>query len=120
MIASDKSNAIYTAFDRWLDTRNLSLIEKFTREELETALVECEFYKDMPPYLAMQSMVEHLKDIERRQAGTRRSRTHRSRTFSQELSFWEKLKWALIGAFLTIVAALVILIVYLIIGKQWF
>jgi hypothetical protein len=115
VVASDKSNAIYTAFDRWLDTRNLSLIEKFTREELETALIECEMYKAMPPYLAMQSMVEHLKDIDRRRAGTRRSRT-----YSRGPSFREKLKWALIGALLSFVAALIIFIVFLIIGKHLF
>jgi hypothetical protein len=98
VVASDKSNAIYTAFDRWLDTKNLSLIDKFTREELETALIECGRYKDMPPYLAMQSRVEKLKDIERA----------RAETTSRKLSGWEKLKWAFIGAVVTIVAGLII------------
>jgi hypothetical protein len=56
--ARDKSDAIYTAFDRWLDTKSLSLIEKFTREELKTALIECEIYKEMPPYLAMESRLD--------------------------------------------------------------
>jgi hypothetical protein len=109
VVASDKSNAIYTAFDRWLDTKNLSLIEKFTREELETALIECGPYKDMPPYLAMQSRVEKLKDIERR----------RAETISRKFSGWEKLKWAFIGAVVTIVAELIIN-VYWIRIKQWF
>jgi hypothetical protein len=75
--ARDKSDAIYTAFDRWLDTKSLSLIDKFTREELETALIECEIYKDMPPYLAIESRLEMLKDIERK-------------TSSRELSFGGK------------------------------
>jgi len=112
---SDESNAVYTAFDRWLDTRSSSLIEKFTREELETALIECEIYKDMPPYLAMRSRVEQLKNIERRRTGTRQART-----FSRRLSFWEKLKWALIGALLSFVAALIFIIVFLMFGKRWF
>ena len=115
MVTSDKSTAIYTAFDRWLDTKSLSLIEEFTREELETALIECVEYKDMPPYLAIESRVEQLKDIERRRAGKRRTGT-----ISRKLSFWEKLKWALIGALLSFVAAIVILFFSWEIIKHWF
>ena len=113
MFASDKSNAIYTAFDRWLDTKNLSLIEKFTREELETALIECGPYKDMPPYLAMQSRVEKLKGIERRVS------EGAAENFSRKLSRWEKLKWALIGGVVTIVVGLIINVFWISI-KHWF
>ena len=98
MAASDKSNAIYTAFDRWLDTNNLSLIEEYTREELETALIECGPYKDMPPYLAMRSRLEKLIGIESR----------RAETISRKLPGWEKLKWAFIGGVVAIVAELII------------
>ncbi len=109
MVARDKSDTIYTSFDRWLDTKNGSLIEKFTLEELETAMIECGRYKDMPPYLAMQGRVGKLKEIERRRAETR----------PRNISGWEKLKWAIIGGAVTIVAGL-ILNVYWIRIKQWF
>ncbi len=109
VFASEKSNVIYTAFDRWLDTKNLSLIENFTREEIETALIECERYKDMPPYLAMQSMVARLKGVESR----------RSEGAAENISRWEKLKWAFIGGIVTIVAGLVINVFWIRI-KHWF
>ena len=109
MFPSDKSNAVYTAFDRWLDTKNKSLIEKFTREELETTLIECGLDKDMPPYLAIQSRVEKLKDIERR----------RSNAAAENSSRWEKLKWGVIGGVVTIVAWLIANILWTRM-KHWF
>lgn len=99
MSARDKSDAIYTAFDRWLDTKSLSLIEKFTREELKTALIECEIYKEMPPYLAMESRLEMLKDIE-------------ARTFSQGLSFGERVQWTIIGALVLFVAEIIVMVIW--------
>jgi hypothetical protein len=66
---------IADAFAKYLESRDLSLIEQFTREEIEIALLQLIEEGDSPYYAAMKIRREELKKIE-----------------DQEIEKWEKWK----------------------------
>ena len=73
MASPDKrSLEIANAFTRYLDSKDDSLLESFTREEIEIALLQ--FFKDggLPYYAEMQTRREELKEEEHRREAKRR------------------------------------------------
>ena len=65
----ERSVEIANAFLKFIETGEKSLIEGFTREEIESALFE--FHKDklqgLPYYHAMRGRLVELRDLERSQ-----------------------------------------------------
>jgi len=55
---------IADAFTKYLELKDLSLIEQFTREEIEIALLQLIKEGDSPYYAAMKTRREELKEIE--------------------------------------------------------
>jgi hypothetical protein len=73
MASPDKrSLEIADAFTRYLDAKEDSLLESFTREEIEIALLQ--FFKDggLPYYVEMQTRREELKEEEHKRDAKRR------------------------------------------------
>ena len=59
-----KTIEIADAFTKYLETSDASLIEPFTRNEIEIALLQLLKDQDSPYYMAMQIKREELKKIE--------------------------------------------------------
>jgi hypothetical protein len=55
---------IVDAFTRYLESKNMSLIEHFTRDEIEIALLQLIKDGESPYYVAMQIRREELKKID--------------------------------------------------------
>ena len=65
MVSPDhRSYQIADAFSKYLESKDESLIEKFTRDEIEIALLQLIKNGDYPYYAAMQIRREELKKIE--------------------------------------------------------
>jgi hypothetical protein len=110
---SERSQQVANAFQRYVKRDDMSQIASFTREEIERTLTEYARDAGYPHYIAMQQRVEKLKDIERRRS------EEAAENISRKLSRWEKLKWALIGGVVTIVAGLIVNVIWIRI-KHWF
>jgi hypothetical protein len=59
-----RSFQIVEAFSRYLGSRDKSLVEGYSREELEIALLQFLGESDAPYYAAMQTRREELKQLE--------------------------------------------------------
>ena len=59
-----KTIEIADAFTKYMESKDLSLIEQFTRDEIEIALLQLIKDQDSPYYMAMQIKREELKEIE--------------------------------------------------------
>ena len=59
-----KTIEIADAFTKYMESNDLSLIEQFTRDEIEIALLQLINDQDSPYYMAMQIKREELKKIE--------------------------------------------------------
>ena len=61
-----KTIEIADAFTNYMESKDLSLIEQFTRDEIEIALLQLMKDQNSPYYIAMQIKREELKEIEER------------------------------------------------------
>ncbi len=67
MRLSEKSQQIVNAFTKYVKTGDKSLIEDFTLEEIEIALLQFSLDKDSPPYIGMEKRIDELKEIKSEQ-----------------------------------------------------
>ena len=65
-MASKRSEEVTNAFDRLVRTGDRSQVEKFTEEEIETALIEYSADKRSSFYDAMERRLQKLKEAEAR------------------------------------------------------
>ncbi len=65
----ERSVDIANAFLKFIETRDKTLVENFTREEIEAALFEfhSDRLRELPYYKAMRTRIAELKDSESRE-----------------------------------------------------
>jgi len=95
MTLSRESGHIVAKFKRYIQTGNKPIIEKFSREQIESAILQFAQDSHKEFYHAMQLRVIELKEIENRKR-----------------NFGEKWKDRAIGAVLTIIIGLLIKILW--------
>lgn len=70
-VSSERSLKIGNAFSKYTRTGNKSLVEEFTQDEIEIAILQYHLDKGWPHYMAMEKRVVELKEVEERKNKTK-------------------------------------------------
>jgi len=85
-IPSRRSQEVTNAFQKYVKGGRKSLIESFSIQEIERALVDCALDKELPFYIAMKQRVEQLKEIDNRKLQEVRDSEDRKRNLRQRVA----------------------------------
>ncbi len=99
-LVSTRSQEVANAFNRYVSKSDKSLVEKFTKDEIEMALIECSADKGFSHYEAMERRLQTLKEVE-----------------AKSLSRKERWKERFIGSVLAILVGLIIWLITGLLGS---